>query len=128
MAWSSMPRQDDVSTQKERELFRCLKLTAQVDFKSWHVPLMIGCLLLISLLVYVALNFFMPFSIVVLFYKAGMQEDTLRKQQFMHSYTTRAHAHIFTHTHTLNPNTVRTLRHPSFIQNSSGSTHSCCKN
>lgn len=99
MAWSSMPRQDDVSTQKERELFRCLKLTAQVDFKSWHVPLMIGCLLLISLLVYVALNFFMPFSIVVLFYKAGMQEDTLRKQQFMHSYTTRAHAHIFTHTH-----------------------------
>lgn len=42
---------------------------------------------------------FMPFSIVVLFYKAGMQEDTFREQQFMHSYTTRAHAHFFTQTH-----------------------------
>lgn len=66
---------------------------------------MIRCLFLISML-YAALIFFMPFSIVVLFYKAGMQEDTVREQQFMHSYTTCAQVHIFTHTHTLSMPTL----------------------
>lgn len=40
---------------------------------------------------------FMSSCIVVLFYKAGMQEDTLREQQFAHLHATCAHKHTHTH-------------------------------
>lgn len=126
--WSCTQTQDIVSMQQGK-LFRCLRLTTQVEFKSWAwAPSMIRFSFLISIS-YAAL-LFMPFSIVVLFYKAGMQEDTFREQQFMHSYTTRAHAHFFhsnTHTHTLSMSELCVPLDIPHLLNSSRCAHSCCK-
>lgn len=70
-------------------------LTAQVEFQSWLGLLMTKCSFLINMPFTSLL--FVSSCIVVLFYKAGMQEDTLREQQFAHSHTTHAHKHTYRH-------------------------------
>lgn len=90
---------------------------SEADGTSWISELAIGPIndqvFVFDHYIICSFTFFMPFSIVVLFYKAGMQEDTFREQQFMHSYTTHAHVHIFTlthkhtHAHTLSMPTLR---------------------
>lgn len=81
---------------------------SEADGTSWISELAIGPIndqvFVFDEYIICSFTFLMPFSIVVLFYKAGMQEDTFREQQFMHSYTTRAHFH--SHTHTLSMPTL----------------------
>lgn len=91
-------------------------MTAQIEFESWLGSSLVHFLISTSLTILgLSSPFFLPVTIVVLFYKAGMQKRTFKEYNSSRVHTILVLSHILTHTHTcsLDSSTLHVL--PFFL-------------